>query len=216
MDRPPRPNLIYTAPELAIALLQVGKAASTAIKTAMWRAVARARGEPELAEDWPKLNKLPRAELRAAIAKETFMVVRDPLERFWSAYHNKILGRDPGVLARLTRRYGAVEALGPDEFARLIADDPDEVADRHFCPQTVLRRGVRIDRWFRYERLDEVDAYLRERIGEPLGVANVNRSKPAMTFAPETEARLRRYYAEDYELLAEIDAGQRHSGANRA
>jgi hypothetical protein len=206
MSRPPRPGLIFTAPELPIAFVQIGKTASTAIKQAMWRAVARARGDADLAEDWPRLGRLAPEDRAAELAKETFTVLRDPLERFWSAYHSKMGGRDVVISAKLAARYGVAEDVGLDQLARLIAEDPEGVGDRHFAPQAALLSGLRIDRWFRYERLDEVDAYLRDRIDEPLALANVNPDKPGMAMAPETETLLRRYYSDDYALLAGVRA----------
>lgn len=133
-----------------------------------------------------------------------FTVVREPADRFRSAY-NYLVGQRPGH-----RWYGADRA----ERTAIGSHTIDEVArwDRnrlfrlpHFKPQMAFLMGhrgtVMVGDILRYEQLEEAWREFAGVYGLPKSLPRLNASTSCADLAPDSLAALYETYAVDYETL---------------
>lgn len=204
----PRWNSLLTTQALPVSYFQIPKAGCTSLMEALWKAhdrqtgqatykgFARAKNGP-----WLKLRALPEPERNAVLGKETFTVLRDPVDRFWSAFHDKLRGEANHIQEFFAERYQLPLEPEFERFVLCLTGDSEPFRDRHFTPQARLLEGTRIDFWFRLDRSDVLNEYLTERIGETIGQQHRNPRKPVRLIGPSAEDALRRYYAADHALL---------------
>lgn len=192
--------ILITAPELPIAFAENPKAGCSAVKIALWHAIDAARGGPTTYRGNPHTRDGPwYACDQSPTGKETFGVVRDPFARLYSAFHSKLRGRTETTLERW-RQMGADRCGGFADFVRLLPSIPANALDRHWRPQKDnIPAGT--NRLFRLEAADELEAYLLERIGQPLGVFRVSHYVVPLVdaYTEECEAITRHVYAADFE-----------------
>jgi hypothetical protein len=138
---------------------------------------------------------------------EKMVVVRDPIERFVSAYRNRI------VHLREAAQAGTSLPRQPDieTFTRLLPAymQAAPMIAHHFAPQIGFI-GYDLgwyDRVFRFDQWPDVAAYLSDKVGRPVNLGVTQNEGPrlsASNLRPETLALLRQYYADDYKLFAKF------------
>ncbi|ETW13046.1 hypothetical protein ATO8_07541 [Roseivivax marinus] len=70
--------------------------------------------------------------------------------------------------------------------------------------------GTRVTHLFRYEEPDALDAFLAERLGVEIAVGRANVSpRAAVELSSETEAKVRRKKAAEFDLWSGIESGRR-------
>ena len=138
---------------------------------------------------------------------EKMVVVRDPIERFVSAYRNRI------VHLREAAHAGASLPRQPDieTFARLLPAymRAAPMIAHHFAPQTgfVGHDLGWYDRVFRFDELPDVAAYLSDKAGRAVNLRVTQNDGPPLSVSilnPATIELLRQYYADDYKLFAKF------------
>ena len=123
---------------------------------------------------------LPRRKAAALEGYTSLAVVRNPFDRIWSCYQDKVAGQakangklHPG-LQRYNKLTGRV-IFSPEmsflEFCRTISNIPDFLADEHFRSQHRLvpadRSAFQVDYLVRQEELDARMTEICERLGLP-------------------------------------------------
>lgn len=190
----------FTAPELPVALVRNPKCASSAIKIALWQAIDDARGvttfdgQPHGFHGTGPWDTSP----NASHGKEVFAVVRDPFKRLYSGFESKMTGRGDRVIA-LWRLIGGETKGDFADFIRLLSKMPPNKLNTHWRPQ-VINVPEKVDRIFRLEEPDVVNAYLMDKIGRSMGV--FRKSQYTMpyqqAYTPELEEIVRHIYAKDF------------------
>lgn len=154
-------------------------------------------------------------------APESFSIVRDPLRRFVSGFHEKlILGGDPELLQyrdMLTSQHGI--DLSPEAnlaksclaFAKVVATIEDQrLLDQHFRPQFLnlaVGYGFQIDTILKLEDRDSILAFFTKWIGEEKAkwfqTLRHNAQKYALEdfVTDELKELIRKIYAQDYALF---------------
>lgn len=139
-----------------------------------------------------------------------FTVVRDPVERFVSAYRNRVLHhRELEAEANQIRRLPydsdiSTVALNVEFYRRA-----NTSLFHHFERQAVRVGGTldTLDAVYPIERLDDMVEDLSKRVGRPLVAGRYETGGPNVTrddLTKEAVAHLNEYYAEDYELLRDF------------
>ena len=215
---------LWHIPEANLAFIHVPKVATRTIRNCLARQLFEMRGEepPELsmqaveriARDYARFTPI---EEIAALPQECliFAFVRNPLERLYSCYKNKVLGpvgKPDGV--NLFWAYGIELGIGFPEFVERVARVPDRIADRHLRSQhRFLYHGEQLVPRFlgRFERFEEDWEDLRARTSLPgLGV-HENRSPRTGTswqgaYRPHLARLAAERYATDIERFGYADA----------
>jgi hypothetical protein len=192
--------------DAGLLFIHVPKAAGTSVHMAVY---GRALGHDSLAT-WQ--DNYP----RSMVGIRTAAMVRDPVDRFLSAFH--FLKR--GGMNAFDADF-AVRLLGPYASAGELADalERPEVRRRflgegyHFRRQSDFlqdRKGaVRIDHLFAFERMDEAAARLSELLGRPVRLPHLNRTgRTDSTLTPRQREIVLESYAEDVDLH---ELAMRHS-----
>ena len=188
-----------------ILFIHIPKAAGTSICMTLY-------GMPTLGHqkirDWH--SWFPRSSRRVT----TFSVMRDPLERFVSAFHflkkggitpedevfgKEVLGsfRDPDELA---------EAMLKEEFRKKI------ISQIHFIPQVEFLRDkegrISIDLLLPMERMDAVEGILSKVLHREVTIPRLNNSdsKELPSLEPKNQAFIRDLYSDDCSLYASLIA----------
>ena len=194
-----------------ILFIHIPKAAGTSICMALY-------GMPTLGHqkirDWH--SWFPRSSRRIT----TFSVMRDPVERFVSAFHflkkggitpedevfgKEVLGsfRDPDELA---------EAMRKEEFQKRI------VSQIHFIPQVEFlmdnEGGISIDHLLPMERMDLVEGYLSRALDREVTIPRLNNSesKELASLEPKNQAFIRDLYSDDCTLHASLMENNSEAG----
>ena len=153
-----------------------------------------------------------------------FVVVRDPVERFVSAYNNRVkmygelsekwLKAHDGDHKKLKADFGRNGlSFNPEinEFASRIAEYANASTNikHHFVPQHLFFNS-RLDvfhKVYNIRQLRSLTSELSGRVGEPLELRNVQETKGLENAARVSDlttkerAKVTAYYAKDYELL---------------
>jgi hypothetical protein len=194
-----------------ILFIHIPKAAGTSICMALY-------GMPTLGHqkirDWH--SWFPRSSRRIT----TFSVMRDPVDRFVSAFHflkkggitpedevfgKEVLGsfRDPDELA---------EAMRKEEFRKRI------FSQIHFIPQVEFlmdnEGGISIDHLLPMERMDLVEGYLSRVLDREVTIPllNYSESKDLASLGPKNQDFIRDLYCDDCALYASLIATNSEAG----
>lgn len=150
-----RPEAIF-ATDLGIAFIPTPKVANRSIKAAvMTKEFPKYNGDPHK----PGWDYRPTKQL-SKFGGFSFAFVRDPFDRLYSAYTQKIVhyARQQGTT--IFWRYGELfyPSMTFEAFVNAVSSTPDAISDRHFRSQhTMLFRddALLVDFVGRFERLDE-------------------------------------------------------------
>ncbi len=99
-----------------------------------------------------------------------FAFVRNPLERLFSCYKNKVLDVSKTGARNIFEHYGIEPGISFQQFVRMVSDIPDDRADRHFRSQYwfLNYRGQPLaDKVFRMEDFDLNWGQLAQEYGLP-------------------------------------------------
>jgi hypothetical protein len=139
----------------------------------------------------------------------SFAILRDPVDRFLSAYHYALAGGQPdnrithGMRRRYMRFRSVEDALDHVETAR----SPYEL-DHIFRPQswyvTDETGAPAVDRLLHMQDLKRLPTLLPQFAHRPIGHINGGGRRSAR-LSSESEARVRRVYAADYALLTSVE-----------
>lgn len=192
-------------PELGLCFIPTPKAANRSIKATIASVVRPGyRGDPHLA-GW----QYRPASLLRQTGYYSFAFVRNPLDRLYSCYAQKIVFYSRmRKLPILFWRYG--DTFHPDmtfeEFVKVVADIPDAIADRHFRSQhrfLYRRNKPVVDDIFHFETLGEDWETIRRRFGLP-ALEHHNRSPRSVyteAYTPELARIAARRYEKDIRLF---------------
>lgn len=187
--------------EQRLAFLATPKTGSTAIAAALESLAAVSIQRPPLLKHTTvhRYRRFIGPYLEAA-SKDTFTLValmREPKDWLGSWY--RFRQREETEAGRSTR------GMSFDEFVQAWCRDPrPDFADvgsqgRFLRP----RQGVGVDRLFRYEEIGSFVQFLEERLGCEITLPRLNVSPSGATeLSEETEALLRDFAAEDFDLYA--------------
>jgi hypothetical protein len=154
-----------------------------------------------------------------------FIVIRDPLERFVSAYNNRVKMYRELSKGWFTTNYANADtflkafedrslSFDPDidEFARRIEDyvELNHTIRHHFIPQHNFFHGRPevFDRVYNIRQLSELARDLETRIGQPVSFRNVQETKDVQNPARLSDlneaalSHIKDFYREDYRVLA--------------
>jgi len=193
----------------------IPKAACTSIKELLFRAVTGAPFSRELAEGANHVHRYFDLRTRDVSAAEfRFVVVRDPIKRFLSAFGNRVLHHK-----ELSRAY--VEALNlvpPLELDSFVFD-PDlagfvdrfetyrriPTIDHHFRPISEFSAPLRaFDKVYPFESLDQLVSDLHKRTGVPMSLPHSQRGGPKIQpkdLSARVFDKLAELFAADYAML---------------
>jgi glycosyltransferase involved in cell wall biosynthesis len=202
------PNLFFLCHRHRFMYLGVSKNASTSMKHLIWH-----EENPEAGQDAPDaihrywgftategrtIDIGDRAQLSEYADYLKFAVYRDPVSRFLSAYHNKVLfPPKPHVFYTMKR----LEGMGLDQFIR-VAESVLKIGnplhiDEHLRPQAWCYQPADVD-WI--VPIGQLQAFLRENFGFS---REQNRNKtvlPRLKVTEEQKERIRQLYACDYSI----------------
>ncbi|MFC2950289.1 sulfotransferase family 2 domain-containing protein [Marinicaulis aureus] len=136
------------------------------------------------------------------------VVIRDPIQRFISAYRNRILYHQD--VASLYAEKGLSEAPEINQFV----DDLEfymrrsRVTNHHFGLQSLYLTGdfSFFDKIYPIEQLGELVAFLSDTVGRPLELPRKQAGGPKVTLqdlSPESFAKLLAFYDADYQFLGD-------------
>lgn len=184
-----------------LVLLSVPKTGSSALETALADSASMAVLDPPELKHAPiyRYNRFfrPMFERMGAERMDILAVVREPIDWLGSWYRYR--QRD-----FLAGRPESTRGMDFDAFCRAYASgDRPAFADVGSQAKFVEPRpnGVAVTHLFRYEAMDAVTAFLAERLEHEILLPRTNVSPRApLALSPDTEARLRRHCAADFEV----------------
>jgi hypothetical protein len=204
--------------EHGLVFVQVPKVATTSMRAALAAFVAGAHEvDPDQVDardayvgERYELNAYPAEIRRISRDRFTFAFVRNPLERLYSAYVNKV--EDPVTHAdvHLFDRHGISQGMSWPEFVRSVTALSDDRCDLHLRSQHhfIMDRGGLVVRFVgHFERLEDDWKALMDRFGLPeLPKRNVSSHAPyAEAYTPELARAVAERYRRDIELLGYED-----------
>ena len=209
-------------PDLKIAYFALPKAASTSVKLALWHAL---HGEP-----WTGTTEDIHAQFRIYPLKPEdsdgledyfkFTVVRDPIDRLLSAYHNRVWQHHDLELRRPKTFMRKIDWRirfpwfqpypNPDDFFTGLSGYQERSYSiwHHTIPANRFT-GPDLgwfDAVYRIEDLAWLEPELAKRSGHEIPLRERQNSGQGLSFAalaPETRSFLRNYTATEYDLVAD-------------
>jgi hypothetical protein len=193
----------------------IPKAACTSIKELLFRAVTGSPFSRELAEGANHVHRYFDLRARDVSAAEfRFVVVRDPIKRFLSAFGNRVLHHK-----ELSRKYVEPLDIVPAAELESFVFDPDlagfvdrfesyrriPTIDHHFRPISEFSAPLQaFDKVYPFEALDELVSDLHKRTGLPMSLPHSQRGGPKLQprdLSPRVFDKLAELFAADYAML---------------
>jgi len=203
---------LYLFPEHKFGYIQIPKVASRSIRVAvtsfMSGAVTREHVDPDLvAEFETRYARHLKHEEIANLTRNNFIFafVRNPYERIYSCYKNKIEDVRASGGRNIFEKHGIGLDLTFEEFVRKIAVLPDHKSDRHFRAQAwfLTWKGELLPSFVgKLENMNEDWKVLQERFAiVPPPQINVSSVKPLPEMSSETKDLIAERYIDDFELF---------------
>jgi hypothetical protein len=203
---------LYLFPEYKFGYIQIPKVASRSIRTAVTAHMSGSAPDENvnqnLIAEFEALyaRHLKHSEI-AELSKDNFIFafVRNPYERIYSCYKNKILDvRNLGG-RNIFEKHGIDLDVSFEEFVRKVAVLPDSQSDRHFRSQTwfLTWQGVLLPSFVgKLEKMSEDWAFLQERFDiAPPPQINVSSAKPLPEMSHEVKGLIYNRYEDDFKLF---------------
>ncbi|MFC1778882.1 sulfotransferase family 2 domain-containing protein [Thermodesulfobacteriota bacterium] len=203
---------LYLFPECKFGYIQIPKVASRSIRTAVTAYMSGASSGEKVSkyvvEEFEALyaRHLRHSEI-AALSKDNFFFafVRNPYERIYSCYKNKILDvRNLGG-RNIFEKHGIDLNVSFEEFVRKVSVLPDHKSDRHFRSQAwfLTWKGELLPSFVgKLENMNDDWKVLQERFAiAPPPQINVSSVKPLPEMSSETKALIVKRYIDDFELF---------------
>lgn len=202
------PNLFFVCHKHRFLYLAISKNASTSMKQLMWFEEERHSGaEPpnRIHQHWGwtptpgrSLDRADREGLALYESYLRFTVYRDPVSRFLSNYHNKVLFSDRPHEFYVRKR---LEGMGLEQFinvAERVLQIPEPLhIDEHLRPQAWCYEPSDVDFIVPIEHLQ---AFLKEKFGIERRKRENRTEMPKIEATPEQAARIKTLYACDYAI----------------
>lgn len=213
---PPR---MYFDKEKKVAFVEVAKNGCSSIKNAVFQDYSDKFKDPM--EVHYKLTKHETRDMRTAQGCFTFSVVREPAERVYSCYTDKVERRfqETGTnhfytpfyrIVALVSRVKLKKKMDFLEFLQFIEIIPDRIADRHFKSQVgnLSINKVNYNRLFLLDTLKEDWKKLEREFGyAPLTITNKSGKSSGHLFTNDELTIIRRRYNSDYKLYTSLMEG---------
>ena len=203
---------LYLFPEYSFGYIQIPKVASRSIRAAVTAFTSGTAPDEDVDKNLVAeyetryARHLKHAEI-AALARDNFIFafVRNPYERIYSCYKNKIEDARTAGRRNIFEKHGITFDVTFDEFVRKVASLPDHKSDRHFRSQAwfLTHGGVLMPAFIgKLESMAEDWAVLEERFGiVPPPQINVSSKKPLPEMSAEVKEMIFERYLEDFELF---------------
>ena len=187
---------LYLFPEHKFGYIQIPKVASRSIRVAVTAYLAGTAAHADVDGDLvtefeERYAKHLKQEKIHTLAQENFIFafVRNPYERVYSCYKNKIEDVRTNGGKNIFEKHGMSTDLSFEDFVRTIAAIPDQKSDRHFRSQAwfLTWRGELLTSFVgKLERIDEDWKVLQNKFGiEPPPRINVSNSKSLPNMSDE-------------------------------
>jgi len=145
------------------------------------------------------------------ISKDTFIFafVRNPYDRLYSAYKNKVLQPLESGAKNILINHGITLGMSFESFVDIVCDIPDENIDRHLRSQSWFlthERNLIPSYIGRLESFDEDWAVLSNRFGLPApshknSTKKSNYSSFLEGFSPELKKKVYKRYEQDFMII---------------
>jgi len=200
---------LYLFHEYKFGYIQIPKVASRSIRAAvtahMSGAVPNENVDKDLLAEFETryARHLKHSEI-AALSRKNFIFafVRNPYERIYSCYKNKIEDVRASGGRNIFEKHGIDLDVTFEEFVRKIAMLPDHKSDRHFRSQAwfLTFEGALLPAFLgKLENMSDDWQILQQRFGvAPPPQINVSSVKPLPDMSNETKTLIFRRYEEDF------------------
>jgi dermatan 4-sulfotransferase 1 len=203
---------LYIFPEHKFGYIQIPKVASRSIRVAVTAhlsgSAACADFDGDLVTEFEDrfAKHLKQEEIHRLAQKNfIFAFVRNPYERVYSCYKNKIEDVRTKGGKNIFEKHGMSSDLSFEEFVRTIATMPDHKSDRHFRSQAwfLTWQGELLTSFVgKLENIDEDWQVLQKKFGmDPPPRINVSNSKVLPEMSDEIKDLIRARYADDFRLF---------------
>jgi hypothetical protein len=203
----------FFAQNIGIAYYPIPKNGGTAIRHLLYELEYGVRCTGEVYISWHFQSVAFNPELMRQTNLTRVVVLRDPIQRFISAYRDKIIA-EKVVNARRLVKFGLPPDLpqAPDInffVDHLLLYRQIDIVKRHTRPQTFYA-GYDLsvfDRVFRLESIWEFEEFLSARVGRHVQLEHTRKSPPIVAdLSARSLALLQQLYARDFELLNRLPA----------
>lgn len=204
---------IYLAP-WSVGYQPIPKVACTSIKELLFRLAMDAPYSPALAGSDHVHNYFYMRQRDVGMAQFRFVVVRDPIRRFLSAFSNRVLHHKELSRAYLEKqRFEPALDLSDFPFEPTLAEFVERfdfyrrvpTINHHFQPfSEFLAPLSAFNEVYPFERLDDLVAQLQSRTGRPCSLPHSQRGGPKIAVSDLSHKvfdKLAEIYAADYALL---------------
>lgn len=203
---------LYLFPEYRFGYIQIPKVASRSIRSAVTAFISGQASEEaidkRIVENFEShyARHMKHAEI-AQLAKDNFIFafVRNPYERLYSCYKNKIEDVRSCGGRNIFEKHGIGLDISFENFVRKVSRLSDRESDRHFRSQAwfLTLQGRLLPSFVgKLENLTEDWHILEERFGiAPPPQINVSSEKPLPAMTSEIKGLIFRRYLDDFKLF---------------
>lgn len=203
---------LYLFPEYKFGYIQIPKVASRSIRVAVTAFMSGSTPDEDfdgsiVSEFETRYAQHLSLQEIAALCEDNFIFafVRNPYERIYSCYKNKIEDVRTGGGRNIFEKHGIGLDVSFDEFVRRVAVLADDKSDRHFRSQAwfLTWQGRLLPAFVgKLEQLSEDWQELQKRFGiAPPPQINVSSAKALPEMTEETKALIRERYTDDFRLF---------------
>jgi dermatan 4-sulfotransferase 1 len=196
-----------------LVFVQIPKVATTSMRAALGAFVAgESHVDPDeverrdvLVTERYQLNAYPAEIRKVSRERFSFAFVRNPLDRLYSAFVNKVADPVDGSVNLFDRHEISLDMSFPD-FVRAVTKLPDDRCDLHLRSQYRFitdRAGFVVEFIGRFEQLEADWAMLMQRFGVPaMPQRNVSSHRPySEAYTPDLARLVANRYRRDIELF---------------